>query len=149
MPLQGDRDRERCLWWRTHALWRQVTVLHTEGTQPVFQWEQHWKKRCNSGSSKHLYHIIVYSSPVLVEDMWLWVIGRVETSFENKSGMYLQGTSSGHSFVSIQRGVQLLPKEFADSLFESWDPGSSTHYLNCIDVVLFQFLWSKNIKKKL
>lgn len=51
---------------------------------------------------------------------------------------YLQSTASGHSFVSIQRGAQLLPKELADSLFDSRDPGSATHYLYCVYVFLFQ-----------
>lgn len=51
---------------------------------------------------------------------------------------YLQSTSSGHSFVSVQRGAQLLPKEFADSFFDSRDPGSTPHYFHCIYVFLFQ-----------
>lgn len=54
---------------------------------------------------------------------------------------YLQGTSSGNSFVSVQCSAQFLPEEFADSLFDSRDPGSSAHYLDCIDVFFFQFLW--------
>lgn len=58
--------------------------------------------------------------------------------------MYLQSASSGHSFISIQCSAQLLSKEFADSLFDSWDSGSAADYLNRIDVFFLQFLWNKN-----
>lgn len=52
--------------------------------------------------------------------------------------IYLQSTSSGHSFIGIQCGAQLLPKELANSLFDSRDSGSTTHYLHCIYVFFFQ-----------
>ena len=52
----------------------------------------------------------------------------------------LQCTASGHSFVSIERSVQLLAEEFADSLLDCRHPGGSTHEFHCVDVLLLQ-LW--------
>lgn len=62
-------------------------------------------------------------------------------------GWYLKGTSSCHCFVSIQRGAQLFPEKFADSLFNSLDSGGTAYYLNCIDVILFQFLSRERERK--
>ncbi len=54
--------------------------------------------------------------------------------------LYLQSAASGHSLVRIQGGAQLFAKEFADSLLDAGDSGSTAHYLHCVDILLFQ-LW--------
>lgn len=143
---------ERCLWWRIHALWRQVTVLHTVETRQVFLLIAMNDRNVNSTiknitflfSNINRYLFKPETLPLLISDIFLvrsWMGG--DQLYKHWRVIYLQSTSSGHRFVSIQCGAQLLPEEFADSLFDGRDPGSSTHYLYCIDVFLFQFLWNK------
>lgn len=60
----------------------------------------------------------------------------------------LQGTSSGHCLISIQGGAQLLPKEFADPLFDRRDTGGPAHYFHRIDVLLLKLWFGQEPERK-
>lgn len=50
----------------------------------------------------------------------------------------LEGASSGHGLICVQRRADLLPEELADSFFDGRHSGSTAHYFYSMDVIFFQ-----------
>lgn len=50
----------------------------------------------------------------------------------------LEGTSSGHGLICIQRRAGFLPKELADSFFDGRHSRGTAHYFYSMDVIFFQ-----------